>query len=445
MSYTSQESLDEHQMSSSSISNIFNNGSIQAEPPSSSTLQASQQQGGRHQYSTVALRDLQIPQTNWQITMDQIYGTGGTFDETTQTPHDSMEHVRERATAGILRRAERAIQEADAALSQADTVLDNNNNRRRSIFSSSSSSSSSDNLQQAASNNRRSIISLMRRMAERNNIATNTNTNNIATTRRTSAERRQAEASRLNAMIEHLSETPNRASSNSFDVLTAALRDQLANATTATATAAASFNEDRQREIQNLQQMQQQIRSMNTTIPDNHATTSRTRQINNALKTKIVYMLSCAYCKTEVCTRAMRAILLADTKVELYSTDIPPPSLQTLNEDRLTQGCNCRIRDTLCSCCGNVLGYHVSQPCERCLDAKNNGHFWMFYAETITASERRDPLCNGGGVGGVGGGDKPLYWGSLCPMRDDVIISSVTNQLVETNMHERRNHETYCR
>ncbi|KAI8622034.1 hypothetical protein BC830DRAFT_1091257, partial [Chytriomyces sp. MP71] len=29
-------------------------------------------------------------------------------------------------------------------------------------------------------------------------------------------------------------------------------------------------------------------------------------------------------------------------------------------------------------CSGNVIGYHVTQPCEVCLDSCNNGHFWMF-------------------------------------------------------------------
>lgn len=70
---------------------------------------------------------------------------------------------------------------------------------------------------------------------------------------------------------------------------------------------------------------------------------------NTALRNKIVYRLNCAYCCTPVCERAMRAILLADTKIELYSTDIPPRALRTMDDDRLTKGCNCRIRDTVCS------------------------------------------------------------------------------------------------
>jgi hypothetical protein len=133
----------------------------------------------------------------------------------------------------------------------------------------------------------------------------------------------------------------------------------------------------------------------------------RTTRHVSPLRNKVVYQLQCRYCVQRVCTRAMKAILLADTKIELYSTDIPPVGLHLLEDDRMTQGCHCRIRDTACTCCGNVLGYHVSQPCEKCLDAKNNGHFWMFYSETISPYERID-----------GSSGKPLHWGSLSPMRE---------------------------
>lgn len=68
------------------------------------------------------------------------------------------------------------------------------------------------------------------------------------------------------------------------------------------------------------------------------------------LRNKIVYELHCCYCQTHICGRAMRAILLADTKVELFSTDVPPSRLRLLDDDRMTQGCNCRIRDTACAC-----------------------------------------------------------------------------------------------
>jgi hypothetical protein len=40
---------------------------------------------------------------------------------------------------------------------------------------------------------------------------------------------------------------------------------------------------------------------------------------------KPVYKLTCRHCSTPVCARGMRAILLADNSVELYSTDTPSP------------------------------------------------------------------------------------------------------------------------
>ena len=139
------------------------------------------------------------------------------------------------------------------------------------------------------------------------------------------------------------------------------------------------------------------------------------RPPNPALRNKIVYKLECAFCTLPVSHRTMKAILLADTKVELFSTDIPPLSQNTrlLEQDRQTQGCACRIRDTACGRCGAMLGYHVSQPCERCLDARNNGHFWMFYSESVTSRERTvGPTANG--VTGPF-----LYWSQLIPMVDD--------------------------
>lgn len=112
--------------------------------------------------------------------------------------------------------------------------------------------------------------------------------------------------------------------------------------------------------------------------------------VDNSLRSKSVFRLNCKYCKACVCDRAMKAILLADTKVELFSTDIPPgTSMCLLPEDRTTHGCLCKIRDSACRTCGNVLGYHVSQPCSSCLSGKNNGHFWMYYSEGVTHTERK--------------------------------------------------------
>jgi hypothetical protein len=39
---------------------------------------------------------------------------------------------------------------------------------------------------------------------------------------------------------------------------------------------------------------------------------------------KTVCILYCKYCRSSLTNRGMRAILLGDTNVELYSTDLPP-------------------------------------------------------------------------------------------------------------------------
>lgn len=45
--------------------------------------------------------------------------------------------------------------------------------------------------------------------------------------------------------------------------------------------------------------------------------------LNSATPIKPVYKLTCRHCSTAVCARGMKAILLADTSIELYSTDTP--------------------------------------------------------------------------------------------------------------------------
>ncbi|KAJ3315220.1 Protein fam72a [Blyttiomyces sp. JEL0837] len=56
------------------------------------------------------------------------------------------------------------------------------------------------------------------------------------------------------------------------------------------------------------------------------------------------------------CKRGMKAILLADTNVELFSTDSPPIGVQMVNDDYVTRNCHCRIRDVACLNCGNLVG-----------------------------------------------------------------------------------------
>lgn len=41
-------------------------------------------------------------------------------------------------------------------------------------------------------------------------------------------------------------------------------------------------------------------------------------------KNKCVTQVNCVYCDSLLCMRGMKAVLLADTEIELFSTDIPP-------------------------------------------------------------------------------------------------------------------------
>ncbi|XP_016085426.1 protein FAM72A-like isoform X2 [Sinocyclocheilus rhinocerous] len=94
-------------------------------------------------------------------------------------------------------------------------------------------------------------------------------------------------------------------------------------------------------------------------------------------KNKCVTQVNCIYCDSLLCMRGMKAVLLADTEIELFSTDIPPNS-------------------------GNVVGYHVVAPCKPCLLSCNNGHFWMFNSEAVSTINRLDAT-----------GQNLLLWGDL--------------------------------
>ncbi|KAG0032546.1 Protein fam72a [Podila clonocystis] len=109
---------------------------------------------------------------------------------------------------------------------------------------------------------------------------------------------------------------------------------------------------------------------------------------SSSTQSKSVCRMDCRYCSAVVCLRGMKAMLLADTSVELYSTDHPPGSVQLIDKDYTTSNCKCKIRDVACKVCGNVIGYHITQPCQQCLKAPNNGHFWMFHTEGVVGQDR---------------------------------------------------------
>ncbi|KAG0215755.1 Protein fam72a [Mortierella sp. NVP41] len=119
-----------------------------------------------------------------------------------------------------------------------------------------------------------------------------------------------------------------------------------------------------------------------------HNTTTSTSTTSSGTQGKTVCRMDCRYCSAVVCLRGMKAMLLADTSVELYSTDHPPGSVQLIDKDYTTSNCKCKIRDVACQVCGNVIGYHITQPCQQCLKAPNNGHFWMFHTDGVVGQER---------------------------------------------------------
>ncbi|KAF9202782.1 acyl-coenzyme A oxidase [Haplosporangium sp. Z 27] len=127
-----------------------------------------------------------------------------------------------------------------------------------------------------------------------------------------------------------------------------------------------------------------------------------------------VYQLACAACIRPLCLRAMKAVMLSDHSKELYSTDMPPAGLQLVNEDRQVRHCACRIRDSACLGCGQVAGYHVTQPCSDCLGDQNNGHFWMFYSSAVYHYKRNRIDGSTGEV---------MLWANIPPISYDQSLS----------------------
>ncbi|KAG7238310.1 hypothetical protein INR49_031021, partial [Caranx melampygus] len=130
--------------------------------------------------------------------------------------------------------------------------------------------------------------------------------------------------------------------------------------------------------------------------------------IQRQFQNKCVTQVNCIFCDSLLCTRGMKAVLLADTEVELFSTDIPPNrTVDFVASCYSTESCKCKLRDIACLKCGNVVGYHVVAPCKPCLLSCNNGHFWMFNSDAVSTLNRLDAT-----------GLNLLLWGDL-PELDD--------------------------
>ncbi|XP_043572255.1 protein FAM72A [Chiloscyllium plagiosum] len=135
-------------------------------------------------------------------------------------------------------------------------------------------------------------------------------------------------------------------------------------------------------------------------------------------KNKLVNLLCCKFCDNMLCARGMKAVLLADTDVELYSTDIPPTrAVDFVGNCYLTESCKCKIKDIACLKCGNAVGYHVVVPCKPCLLSCNNGHFWMFHSQVIYAVNRLDSS-----------GVDLLLWGNLPDTEDEETVFNLSEE-----------------
>jgi hypothetical protein len=98
----------------------------------------------------------------------------------------------------------------------------------------------------------------------------------------------------------------------------------------------------------NLQQQQQQQQQQRYYGIDPLLNSNDYPAAHSHFRYKIVCNLNCRFCDKLLCMRGMKAILLADTKVELYSTDTPPGGVSLVNDAYITENCRCRIHDVAC-------------------------------------------------------------------------------------------------
>ncbi|XP_039319429.1 protein FAM72A isoform X4 [Saimiri boliviensis] len=118
-----------------------------------------------------------------------------------------------------------------------------------------------------------------------------------------------------------------------------------------------------------------------------------------SFKDRCVSILCCKFCKQVLSSRGMKAVLLADTEIDLFSTDIPPTNaVDFTGRCYFTKICKCKLKDIACLKCGNIVGYHVIVPCSSCLLSCNNGHFWMFHSRAVYDTNRLDSTASSSGV-----------------------------------------------
>lgn len=100
---------------------------------------------------------------------------------------------------------------------------------------------------------------------------------------------------------------------------------------------------------------------------------------------KKLYVVRCLGCFGIVSRRAIRSVLLSNTRIKLYSTNDPTENVRCVRNSYTTYSCQCLIEDISCRLCRVMLGYHIVSPCIMCTKAKNNGHMWMFDTGSVSS------------------------------------------------------------
>mmetsp|Transcript_31213 Transcript_31213/g.76140 ORF Transcript_31213/g.76140 Transcript_31213/m.76140 type:complete len:193 (-) Transcript_31213:155-733(-) len=90
-----------------------------------------------------------------------------------------------------------------------------------------------------------------------------------------------------------------------------------------------------------------------------------------------VWKLKCQHCSHVVNKRGMLVHLVADETTTLYSSG-EGGDIDAKGDEEKFATCDCKTQKTWCKNCSKEVGYRVTQPCNFCMSAQNNGHYWMY-------------------------------------------------------------------
>jgi hypothetical protein len=118
------------------------------------------------------------------------------------------------------------------------------------------------------------------------------------------------------------------------------------------------------------------------------SSTSTTQASPDDDSSRNAYTLSCKFCANVLTRRGMRARLVADARIHIWSTDEKPAyvpmkkvdsSVKLVGSSYATTTCQCQLIDIACEKCDTVVGYHIagSEPCETCSRSNHNAHYHL--------------------------------------------------------------------